>query len=301
MDFTGFSQNKRSLYSEMKIFVTKKGSSFGIRSIVPASPNQSMSEEAVPMISAGATGDHFSFYGDLKRLRATFNSKLAQTRIRVSSRLKSTFDSKTSQDEEVQRMLGGCYQLVKSFETKMREHRATGPGFTPHSSPDRFDRSICAHLNSELSRMVKQLKKEEQKFFSAMRGRRDKDSASFFDFIHDNHISEDKRVVYSDKGDKMVMMDLSRHSQSEDLSRMLEQINSLTDLLGQVNDMVVEQGTLVDRIDVSLQEAVVSTQRGNSELKQVKDEMEKGCAARLLRYLIVANLVVFMLLLLKLR
>lgn len=300
MDFTGFSQNKRSLYSEMKIFVTKKGSSFGIRPIVAASGNQSLCEEAVPMIPTGATVDRLGFYFELKRLRTAFNAQLAQTRVKVAVRVKTAFDTPTAQDEEVQRMLSGCYTLIRSFEARMREHR-TDAGSPDHSAAARFDRAVCLHLNGEFSRMVKQLKKEEQKFFAALRGKRDQAAASFFDFIHDNHLSEDKRVVYSDKGEKMVLTELGRQGQSEDLARMLEQINSLTDLLARINDMVVEQGTLVDRIDVNLQEALVTTQRANVELQQVKDEMDKGCAARLLRYLIIANLLVFLLLLLKFR
>lgn len=301
MEFTGFFQNKRNLYSEMKIFVTKKSSSFGIRPIVPSTVSHNVSEEAIPMINTSTISENFSFYYDLKQKQSAFNSKLTQTKIKISSCLKSTFDVKSSQEEEIEKQLGTCYQIIKSFDSKMKEQIHQNNDFPANSAAERFRRSISVHMSSVFSKMIKQLKKEEQKFYQAVKAKKGKSQGSYFDFIHDEHISDDKRVVYSDKGDKMILTDVSKHTQAEDLSRMLEQINSLTDLLSQMNEMVVEQGTLVDRIDMNLEDAVTKTKKGNEELLKAKEELEKGCAARLLRYLIVANLIIFLLLLLKLR
>ena len=63
----------------------------------------------------------------------------------------------------------------------------------------------------------------------------------------------------------------------------------------------MEQGTIVDRIDVSLRETVERTRRGNKELMKAKESLEKGCANTLLRLLTIANFVLFVLLLLKFR
>lgn len=301
-EFIGFSSNKKNLYSEMKIFITKKGANFGIRPIV-SNILPSVQEESIPMMTSfPMTNDYFNFYTDLKRLKQTFNTKLNSTKTKISSRLKMTFDSKGAQDEEIQNSLGACYQLIKTFESKIRDHTQTcSSNLLIGSNVERFDKGICSHLNTEFSKMIKHLKKEEQKFFSGVRTKKTDDNSSYFDFIHDNHISDDKRVVYNEKGDKMVLTEINRMNQSEDLNKMLDQINSLTDLLAQMNDLVVEQGTVVDRIDMNLEASLERTKKGNKELLSAKEELEKGCAAKLMRILIIANIVVFLLLMLKLK
>ena len=303
MEFAGFSQNKRNLYSEMKIFVTKKSSSFGIRQIIFLPTQSHISDESIPMISASSNSpDHLSFYFDLKKLKGAFNSKLAQTKLKISTRLKMTFEAKKTQDDEIETSLGSVYQLVKTFDSKMKSHASSVSKYlSENSATDRLDKCICVFLNTEFSKMIKQLKKEEQKFFSAVKNKKEKESASFFDFIDENHINEEKRVVYNDKGDKMVFTDISKSSQTEELTRMLDQINSLTDLLGQMNDLIIEQGTVVDRIDMNIEVTLDRTKKGNLELLSAKEDLEKGCVQKLLKFLIVANVIVFLLLMLKLR
>lgn len=45
----------------------------------------------------------------------------------------------------------------------------------------------------------------------------------------------------------------------------------------------------MDRIDYNVELALERTKNANSELFKAKDEMEKGCATKIVRFLVVAN------------
>lgn len=87
--------------------------------------------------------------------------------------------------------------------------------------------------------------------------------------------------------------------QSAEISRVVEGIKTLTNILGQMNDIVIEQGTIVDRIDYNLEQASKHVKKGNKELKEAKEIAESGFGARIIKYLIIANGILFLFLLLK--
>ncbi len=56
---------------------------------------------------------------------------------------------------------------------------------------------------------------------------------------------------------------------------------------------------MVDRIDFNMEVTLEQTKEANKELITAKDEMEKGCAAKLLRFLVIANILLFFLILIR--
>ena len=48
-------------------------------------------------------------------------------------------------------------------------------------------------------------------------------------------------------------------------------MNNLSDLFRDVSDLVIEQGTVLDRIDFHIQEARAQVQKGNRELQKIMD------------------------------
>ena len=53
---------------------------------------------------------------------------------------------------------------------------------------------------------------------------------------------------------------------------------------------------MVDRIDYNMEVALVNVEKGNDQLIQARDRMEKGCVAKLIKALFIANVILFCLL-----
>ena len=56
---------------------------------------------------------------------------------------------------------------------------------------------------------------------------------------------------------------------------------------------------MIDRIDVHIEMALHRTQNANEQLFFAKEDMQKGCGAKLVKFLMIANIVLFILSLLR--
>lgn len=66
-----------------------------------------------------------------------------------------------------------------------------------------------------------------------------------------------------------------------------------------MSDVVIEQGSIVDRIDFNIEQASIKVKQGNKQLVQAKEYAENGIAAKVVKLLLVANLAVFVLVFIK--
>lgn len=65
-----------------------------------------------------------------------------------------------------------------------------------------------------------------------------------------------------------IMEDLARE-RDEDINKLVDNINKLNQLFKDMNQLVIEQGTIVDRIDYNIEKALDSTTRAKKELVKV--------------------------------
>lgn len=92
-----------------------------------------------------------------------------------------------------------------------------------------------------------------------------------------------------------MMIKVIQEDDRQDLINLIKKIESLAQILGQMNEMAIQQGAIVDRIDYNIQVALERTQNANQELFGAKEELEKGCASKIVRFLILANLFILFL------
>ena len=85
------------------------------------------------------------------------------------------------------------------------------------------------------------------------------------------------------------------------LSSLVESIAQLSSLYKRMGEMVVEQGTLLDRIDYNLDSTDQQVVKAQSQLQEANSAQESRLAPRLIRVLTLLILVTFSLLLLKMR
>ena len=300
MDFIGLHHNKKSLYSEMKLYQQKQRSNTfeTLRKGRPIKPTRIeltnetellMDEEKQILPST------LLFYRDIHTLCRSFDSIMDKVNRGIQKRLKNTFGSSTGLDKEIEKNLEECYQIVKLFNQSL----AAIPALDNSSLISHMINNIKMQFQTILKRKLKKLKKQEQTFFSKVKGLDKELGTSSFDFINQDHIDDSKRVIYNDQGQSIVLQSVSEHEQNEELIKMISTIDNLSKMLTQMSEVVFEQGAVIDRIDVNILSTVEKVKKGNLELVQAKEELEKGCAARLLKMLIVANCLIFLILVLK--
>ena len=162
-------------------------------------------------------------------------------------------------------------------------------------------KNMTAFLKKKMSSMVGFLRKQELHFMKLNKTiSKGTGSSSDFDFMMQEKDIEETWEMSEGRED-MIMLDISSQDNSEDMKNLLGKISKLTKMLTSMSEVVVTHGAMVDRIDYNMEMALVNVERGNKELFQAKEKMEKGCVARLIRGLFLLNVVLFFLVILKLR
>lgn len=76
----------------------------------------------------------------------------------------------------------------------------------------------------------------------------------------------------------------------QEIDRLSEGITTIHSLFKQMNEMVMHQGEIVDRIDFNIETAMKHVSKGKKNLVEAKEYQEHGCAKWCIRSLITANL-----------
>ena len=86
---------------------------------------------------------------------------------------------------------------------------------------------------------------------------------------------------------------------NKELDVMVSTVNDLKQIFEEVSNMVIFQGTILDRIDLNAYQARYHIRRGNTELTETHERMKSGCLRRLNQILIVAIFIMGVLIIFK--
>lgn len=107
-------------------------------------------------------------------------------------------------------------------------------------------------------------------------------------FINDQSLQMDSKNDLLQKRDK-------------EISTLLTSINELASIFKDLQTLVLEQGTILDRIDYNIDNAVQSTKQATDELRKADKNMKSNCARNANMVMIFIIFVFSVLLLLKLK
>jgi syntaxin 16 len=84
----------------------------------------------------------------------------------------------------------------------------------------------------------------------------------------------------------------------QEIDKLTEGMTNIHSLFKQMNEMVMQQGEMVDRIDVNIDQALKAVSKGKKNLVEAKEYQENGCARWCIRCeisaIIFLSLVIFL-------
>lgn len=72
---------------------------------------------------------------------------------------------------------------------------------------------------------------------------------------------------------------------------MIKSINQLTTVYRDLNELVIHQGSLIDRIDFNIEETLTHVQKGNEHLKSADDKADNKYASKCIICLMTAIMI----------
>ena len=86
---------------------------------------------------------------------------------------------------------------------------------------------------------------------------------------------------------------------NKELDQMVNTVNELKNIFQDVSNMVISQGTILDRIDYNTYQGRHNIRRGNRELEESHESLKSGCLRRVNQILIIAIFIMSLLLIFK--
>jgi syntaxin 16 len=108
------------------------------------------------------------------------------------------------------------------------------------------------------------------------------------------------RGAYSDADIRQLNALKARAStRGQEIIRIAESINELATMFNQLNCLIVEQGTILDRIDYSVDQSVLHVQQGVVELRKADDFSKKNKAMHCILVLAAAAVIMLIIFIYK--
>ena len=85
-----------------------------------------------------------------------------------------------------------------------------------------------------------------------------------------------------------------------DLNILLSSVNELAQIFKELQVLIMEQGTILDRIDYNIENAKTSVKEGHKNLIKADEAMKKNCAKKAIMIMMIVDVILLLLLIFKL-
>lgn len=145
---------------------------------------------------------------------------------------------------------------------------------------DEIRKNVHYSLAIQLKDLAQQTKKKEKEFITFLRSQYtsdepqdDENGINLIDFDDDDGEQQDAQLAELKK---------IQNIRSQDIDDIVKQTNDLAALFKELSVLVIEQGTILDRIDYNIEEALQNTKEAKKELIKAKDHSESNRAKSIL-------------------
>ena len=213
-----------------------------------------------------------------KRIVPTFdetNTKLINQNIQMIS-------------DKMTQKLKKCKYLTKELKTLLANS----------SLDDNIKINMYQNLLNRLAEISREMQINEEKYlqkYQELNGYEE----SFFTINNSNNLDSIETLQsHAFNSNNKKKIDISKERNKE-IDQMVNTVNELKNIFQDVSNMVIFQGTILDRIDYNTYQGRYNIRRGNRELEESHESLKSGCLRRLNQILIIAIFIMSILIIFK--
>eukprot|EP01092_Planopodium_desertum_P010762 TRINITY_DN48502_c0_g1_i1.p1 TRINITY_DN48502_c0_g1~~TRINITY_DN48502_c0_g1_i1.p1 ORF type:complete len:241 (+),score=46.16 TRINITY_DN48502_c0_g1_i1:70-723(+) len=142
--------------------------------------------------------------------------------------------------------------------------------------------NLQASFASYLQNLSKNFRKKQTKYLERMTDKKSRIQKGTLLAALSGELDEPKKDEYVDPGfsdaqlDMLQMTAVRVDQRDEELRKIAQSINELTTIMEDISLLVIEQGTLLDRIDYNIEMTLEETKQGVEQLEKAEKETKKS-------------------------
>jgi syntaxin 16 len=166
------------------------------------------------------------------------------------------------------------------------------------SLDDNIKINMYQNLLNRLAEISREMQINEEKYiqkYQELNGYEE----SYFSINNTNNLDSIETFqshVFNSNNKKKI--DITKERNKE-LDQMVNTVNELKNIFQDVSNMVISQGTILDRIDYNTYQGRHNIRRGNRELEESHESLKSGCLRRVNQILIIAIFIMSLLIIFK--
>ena len=119
---------------------------------------------------------------------------------------------------------------------------------------------------------------------------------SFFNINNFDSIETNQTQKFNSIDAKKIDINKDRN---KEIDQIVKTVNELKEIFQEVADMIIFQGTILDRIDYNIYESRHNIRRGNREMEETHERLKSGCLRRINQILIICIFIMSILIIFK--
>ncbi|KAG2694691.1 hypothetical protein I3843_08G152700 [Carya illinoinensis] len=206
--------------------------------------------------------------------------------------------------KEDQRLIESLSQeitgLIKRSEKKLQRLSAAGP-----SEDSNVRKNVQRSLATDLQNLSMELRKKQSTYLKRLRQQKEGQDGVDLEM----NLNGNRSTMEDDDLDNMVFNEhqMAKLKKSEaltaererEIQQVVESVNELAQIMKDLSVLVIDQGTIVDRIDYNIQNVATTVEEGLKQLQKAERTQKHGGMVRCATVLIIMCFIMLVLLILK--
>ncbi|KAL5859185.1 hypothetical protein ACOSQ4_000481 [Xanthoceras sorbifolium] len=191
-------------------------------------------------------------------------------------------------------------ELLRRSERRVQKLSATGP-----SEDSNVRKNVQRSLATDLQNLSMDLRRKQSTYLKRLQQQKEGHDGVDLEMNYNENKFRMEDDGFSDVGfDEHQMMKLknSEHFNQEkerEIKQVVESVNELAQIMKDLSVLVIDQGTIVDRIDHNIQNVATSVEEGFTQLQRAERTQKKGGMVMCATTLVIMCFIMLVLLILK--
>jgi len=236
---------------------------------------------------------------DAKALIAKLKDRINVLRKAHQKRLRQVFkDDDVRGDQEIQSLSTTISDLFRDCEAKIREIQTKGADMGMTNKDYGLRQNVQRSLATQLQQLSQQFRKYQKSYLEELQ-KRDKGTwGDEMDLENPNNMNSvdmtDAQILATEQG-------INVTQRSEEISKIAKSITDLHTIFKELAVLVIDQGTILDRIDYNVEQVVYQSREANVQLGKAREHKKSNRARKCIMFLIAGNTLLLLLNFIKFR
>lgn len=225
------------------------------------------------------------------------NDKLVQLQKAQNKRLLKVFGDDGAPDKDVQAISSEIGALIRRCEQTIHNFKSHGG---PSTGAEReFRHNVQRNLATQLQGLSQQFRQAQKEYLNEIRKRQ---RGAIWDDVPSQGNGKAADVGFNESQLlELDSMETTASQRSQEICQIASSINDLHTVFKELAVLVIDQGSILDRIDYNIDQVVDQSREANTQLQKAEKSQKSNRAMKCLIFLVIANAILIFIMILKAR